>query len=90
MSLSPSEAMQQAGDTAHDFTRRAIRSVREISGFTDPRITDDEILSRHPEVIAAMILAAASDLQSCVLNSSAERLAMAIEEAGETVCRGLP
>jgi hypothetical protein len=82
MSLSPSEAMQQAGDTAHDFTRRAIRSVREISGFTDPRITDDEILSRHPEVIAAMIGAAASDYSAWVLHQSVARLAQAIEQAG--------
>lgn len=82
MSLSPSEAMQQAGDIAHDFTRRAIRSVREISGFANPRITDDEILSRHPEVIAAMIQAASSDYSAWVLHQSAERLAQAIERAG--------
>jgi hypothetical protein len=82
MSLSPSEAMQQAGDTAHDFTRRAIRNVREISGFTDPRITDDEILKRHPAIIAAMVQAASSDYSTWVLHQSAARLAQAIEGAG--------
>lgn len=82
MSLTPTEAMQQAGDTAHEFTRRAIRSVREISGFANPRITDDEILSRHPEVIAAVIQAASSDYSTWVLHQSAERLAQAIEGAG--------
>lgn len=82
MSLTPTEAMQQAGDTAHDFTRQAIRSVREISGFTRPSITDDEILRRYPEVIAAMTRAAASAYSPWVLHQSAARLAQAIERAG--------
>lgn len=82
MSLTPTEAMRQAGDTAHDFTRRAIRSVREISSFTDPRITDAEILRRYPTVIAAIVQASASDYSAWVLHLSAERLAQAIERAG--------
>jgi hypothetical protein len=82
MSLSPSEAMQQAGDTAHDFTRQAIRNLREITGFKDQRITDDEILKRHPAIIVAMIQAASSDYSAWVLHQSAARLAQAIEGAG--------
>jgi hypothetical protein len=82
MSLSPSEAMQQAGDTAHDFTRQAIRNLREITGFKDQRITDDAILKRHPAIIAAMIQAASSDYFTWVFHQSAERLAQAIEGAG--------
>lgn len=81
--LTPGEATRQASETAQDFTRYAIRSLREISGFTDQRISDDEILKRHPQIIAAMVQAAASDYQAWVLNMAAERLAQAIERGDD-------
>jgi hypothetical protein len=71
-----------ASDTAHEFTRQAIRTIREISGFKDLRISDDSILSRHPAIIAAMIEAAASNYSTGVLRQSVERLAQAVEQVG--------
>lgn len=82
MSLTPTEAMRQAGDTAHDFTSRAIRSVREILNFGERRIDTEAILERYPVIVAAIVQASALDYSAWVLHHSAERLAQAIEQAG--------
>lgn len=71
-SLSAADLMRQASMTAHEYLIHARNSVRDLIG-------DD--VAAHPEIVSALVLAAASDFHTAVI---AQQLG-ALDELAEAI-----